>query len=203
MQLAFSPTSPYVRKVMVVLHETGQLGDVELVRPVLNPFDYDASLVAKNPMAKVPTLTLDDGQPIFDSRVICAFLNEQAAANLYGSGDQQWQIRALEATADGILDAGFNMACEVRFRPEEIRSAEWMDSQWTRIMNGCAALNARWMDHLSGPMDIGHIAVGCALGYLDLRHNERGWRTGNDALAHWYEAFSATPSMQATRPVPS
>lgn len=199
MKLAYSPSSPYVRKVMAVLHETGQITDVETSRPVLNPLDFDLGLVAKNPLAKVPTLTLEDGSILYDSRVICGYLNERAGAQLYGSGASHWTIRTLEATADGILDAAFIMVCEVRFRPEDKQWDAWMDGQWARIAHACTALNAHWMAHLRGPLTIGHIAVACALGYLDLRHDARGWRTGNDALAAWYQDFESRPSMVATR----
>lgn len=200
MQLSYSPTSPYVRKVMVVLHETGQLDDVTLVRPVLNPFDFDPALVAVNPIAKVPALITDEGQIIYDSRVICGYLDARVQAGLYGSGATHWGIRTLEATADGIIDAAFNMAVEVRFRPEQIRSTEWMEGQWTRIMHGVAALDAKWIDHLTGPMDIGHIAVACALDYLDTRHSTRDWRNGHQNLAAWSKNFSKHPSMIATHP---
>lgn len=201
MELAYSPTSPYVRKVMVVLHETGQLADVTTIRPALNPFTFDPALVAVNSLAKVPALTTDQGRVLYDSRVICAYLDDCAGAGFYGAGPEAWDMRTLEATADGILDAAFNIAVEVRFRPAEIRFPEWMDGQWRRIENGLAAINDRWMDHLTGPLNIGQIAVGCALGYLDYRHGPRGWRDDVPDLAAWFESFAARPSMQATAPV--
>lgn len=200
MHLSYSPSSPYVRKVMVVLHETGQENDITTSRPALNPFEFDADFVAVNPLAKVPALTLADGHVIYDSRVICGYLNERAGGDLYGAGPAHWDIRTLEATADGIIDAAFSMAVEVRFRPEEIRSAQWMDGQWMRILNTCAALNTRWITHLTDGFDIGHVAVGCALGYLDFRHDARNWRSAHPALAEWYADFSARPSMLATAP---
>ena len=200
MKLAYSPTSPYVRKVMVVLHETGQLDDVTLVETATTPMDPATQLVSQNPIGKVPTLERPDGPALFDSRVICAYLDDRAQADLYRSGARHWEIRTLEAAADGILDAALLMVYESRMRPEGERSPAWIEAQWTKVARGIETINARWMSHLSGPLDMGQIAVGCALGYVDLRHDDRGWRQGNDALARWFESFDSRPSMQATVP---
>ncbi|MDF3414859.1 glutathione S-transferase [Sulfitobacter sp. M57] len=200
MKLAYSPTSPYVRKVMVVLHETDQLADVALETRVTTPLAPDQSLLSSNPLGKVPALERAEGPALYDSRVICAYLNDRAGGTLYGSGARHWDILTLEATADGILDAALLMTYEWRMRPEDMRMDEWVDRQWDKVARGCAALNTRWMSHLAGPLDMGQIAVACALGYVDFRHDARGWRTGNDALAAWYAQFDSRPSMQATRP---
>lgn len=200
MKLAYSPTSPYVRKVMVLLHETGQLDDVSLTSISTTPLAADAALLPSNPLGKVPALEREEGPALYDSRVICAYLNDRAGAKLYGSGARHWDILTLEATADGILDAALSMTYESRLRPEERRMPEWVEGQWDKIARACAALNTRWMSHLSGPIDMGQIAVACALGYVDFRHDARGWRKGNDALAAWYKTFDSRPSMEATRP---
>ena len=107
----------------------------------------------------------------------------------------------LEATGDGITDAALLMTYEARLRPEEHRSADFVEGQWGKIQRGCDALEARWMGHLSGPLDAGQIAVACALGYVDFRHGARNWRQGRDGLARWYENMSQRASMQATVPV--
>lgn len=200
MKLAYSPTSPYVRKVMVLLHETGQLDDVTLDNRATTPLAPDDALLPSNPLGKVPALERSEGPALYDSRVICAYLNDRANASLYGSGARRWDILTLEATADGILDAALLITYEARMRPEDKQMSEWMDGQWNKIVRGCAALNTRWMSHLSGPLDMGQIAVACALGYVDFRHDARGWRKGNDALAEWYAKFDSRPSMQATAP---
>ncbi len=200
MKLFYSATSPYVRKVMVVLHETKQLDDVALEAMKTTPIAPDATLLAKNPLAKVPALERPDGPTLYDSRVICAYLDDRAGGTLYPTGARRWDALTLEATADGILDAALAMTYEERLRPEDKRWPEWVEGQWDKIARACAALNTRWMSHLSGPLDIGQIAVGCALGYVDLRHDARGWRTGNDALAAWYAKFDSRPAMQATVP---
>lgn len=200
MKLYHSPTSPYVRKVMVLLHETGQLDHVELVNTVTTPLQPDENLLAKNPLAKVPALERPDGPTIYDSRVICAYLDARNNAGLYGTGARHWDIRTLEATADGILDAALLMAYEWRMRPEEIRMPEWVDGQWGKVARAVSVINARWMGVLEGPLNMGQIAVGCALGYVDFRHDARGWRNGNDALANWYKTFESRPSMAVTVP---
>ncbi|MDP5219695.1 glutathione S-transferase [Ruegeria sp. 2205SS24-7] len=200
MKLFHSPTSPYVRKVMVLLHETGQLADVEIVPTHSTPISPAESLLGKNPLTKVPALERADGPTLFDSRVICAFLDARVQAGLYPEGARRWEVMTLEALADGILDAALLMTYEGRLRPEGMQWDSWTDAQWIKIERACAALNQRWMAHLSGALDMGQIAVACALGYLDLRHDARSWRTGNEALAAWYSGFESRPSMIATRP---
>ncbi|GHF33036.1 glutathione S-transferase [Seohaeicola zhoushanensis] len=200
MKLSHSPASPYVRKVMVVLHETGQLDDVELVPTATTPIAPSAELIGKNPLGKIPALERDDGPTLFDSRVICAFLDARANAGLYGSGARHWEIRTLEALGDGILDAALSLTYEARFRPEDKRVPDWMEGQWGKAARACAALDRMWMSHLAGPFDAGQIAVACALGYLDFRHAARDWRKDNPALAEWYARIESRPSLAATRP---
>ncbi|MEX0338349.1 MAG: glutathione S-transferase [Arenibacterium sp.] len=200
MKLFYSPTSPYVRKVMVLLHETGLLADVELISAVTSPVDTDATLKAKNPLGKVPALERAEGPTLFDSRVICAYLDAKSSHGLYPSGAGRFETLTLEALADGILDATLAMTYEQRLRPEDKSWDAWGDAQWEKVDRACSALNTMWMSHLSGPLDMGQIAVGCALGYVDFRHDARGWRAGNAALAEWYAGFSERDSMIKTRP---
>lgn len=201
MKLHHSPASPYVRKVMVVLHETGQLDDVTLHAVSTTPLAPDAGLAAANPLAKIPALERADGCTLYDSRVICRFLDARKGGGLYPEGPRLWEVLTLEATGDGITDAALLMTYEARLRPEEHRSAEFVDAQWRKIATACDALDSRWMGHLSGPLDAGQIAVACALGYVDFRHGARNWRQGRDGLARWYEQVSQRPALQATTPV--
>ncbi len=199
MKLMMAGPSPFVRKVLVVLHETEQIDDAELVNVVAAPGGTDAALAAANPIGKIPALVRDEGATLYDSRVITRFLDDRADAGLYGKGNN-WEILTLEATGDGIMDAAVSMIYERRFREEAIQSEKWVEAQWEKVTRGLSALNTRWMGHLNGPIDIGQVSVGCALGYLDFRHGDRDWRKGHDALAAWYEKFSARPSMQETVP---
>ena len=200
MILYSSPTSPYVRKVLILLQETRQLDHVTQIDGSGTPLSPHADVPGKNPLGKIPALERPDGPTLYDSRVICQFLDARAGGKLYPEGARKWDTLTLEATADGILDAALLMTYEARLRPQELRMDSWVDGQWDKIARACAALNTRWMSHLSGSLDMGQIAVACALGYVDFRHEARGWRRGNDALAAWYETFSARPSMQATVP---
>jgi glutathione S-transferase len=200
MRLFYSPASPYVRKVMVVLHETGQVGDVTLVPAGGTPVDPATMPVAINPMGKIPTLERPDGPALYDSRVICRYLNDRAGAALYPDAPRLWETLTLEATGDGILDAAILMIYESRTRPEEHRVPAWVEGQWAKIARALDVLNARWISHLNGPLDIGQIAVGAALGYLDLRLDARNWRMGRPELAAWAEGFGQRDSMIATTP---
>lgn len=204
MRLFFSPTSPYVRKVMVLLHETGQLAEVELVAGSGSPVDPANAPLEANPLGKVPALERPDGPAIYDSRVICRYLDARAhggaGAGLYPSDPRIWDTLTVEATADGILDAALLMVYEGRLRPEALRFAPWVEGQWAKVDRTLDALETRWMAHLEGPLDAGQIAVGCALGYLDFRHDARGWRTGRPGLAAWAARFAGRASMQATLP---
>ncbi|WP_158965205.1 glutathione S-transferase [Chachezhania sediminis] len=200
MKLYYSPSSPFVRKVLVVAHETGQADDLALVEISTTSIAPSEELRAQNPLAKLPALARDDGPAIYDSRVICAFLDDRAGAGLYGTGPAQWEMRTLEATCDGILDAAVLMVYESRVRPEDKRFDGWVEAQWGKVVSGLKGIEDRWMGHLSGKLNIGQIGLGCALGYLDLRHGPRDWRQHVPALAAWYETFGARPSMEATKP---
>lgn len=199
MKLFHNPASPFVRKVMVTLIETGQQDDVTLDTVAGSPTAPGQMPLAQNPLGKVPTLIRDSGAAIYDSRVICRFFDGRAGAGLYPES-HLWETLTLEATADGIMDAAVLIVYESRCRPEEKRSDEWVERQWDKIVRALDVLESRWMSHLSGPLDMGQIAVGCALGYLDFRHGARNWRQGREALAAWYDGFSERPAMQATRP---
>ncbi|WP_299296941.1 glutathione S-transferase [uncultured Tateyamaria sp.] len=199
MKLLVAGPSPFVRKVLVVLHETDQAGDVETVKVTATPGGTDAMLKAANPVGKIPALVRDEGTTIYDSRVICRYLDDRRGAGLYPDTNP-WETLVLEATADAMMEAAVLMVYEKRYRDTTEQSPAWVEAQWSKVESALDALNARWMSHLYGPMDIGQIGVGCALGYLDFRHEDRGWRAGRDALAAWYDTFSARPSMQATNP---
>ena len=201
MKLFHTHTSPFARKVMVVLHETGQVDDVAIESVLTTPFNPAEGLGAENPLAKLPVLVRQDGVNLFDSRVICAYFDARAKAGLHSDGDRRWDTLTLEALGDGILDSAVLMTYEERMRPEEKQYAQWSDAQWLKIKGACSALNAQWMDHLNGPLDMGQISVACALSYVDFRHDARGWRTGNDALSNWLAAFESRPAMVATQPV--
>lgn len=200
MKLYHSPASPFVRKVVVLLHELDKVDTVELITISTTALASDASLMAANPLARIPALERPDGITLHDSRVITAFLDNLYQGGMYPTGSGRWETLTLEATADGIMDSAVAMVYEVRLRDAALVSEPWIEAQWSKVERGLDALNARWMSHLSGPVGAGHIAVACALGYLDFRHDARGWRKGRETLATWYEEFAERPSMVATKP---
>ncbi len=201
MRLFYSPTSPYVRKIMVLLHETGMLERVERVSVGGTPVDTGTLPLALNPLGKIPALERPDGPAIYDSRVICRYLDDLAGGKLYPAGPRLWDTLTLEATADGMLDAAILMVYETRVRPEEKRFEPWVEGQWGKIDRALDALESRWIAQLTGPLDMGQVAVGCALDYLDFRHGGRAWRSTRPDLAAWHARFADRPSMVATVPV--
>lgn len=200
MKLYHAPASPFVRKVMVLLHEAKATDRVTLVPASGSPLDPGTLPIDRNPLGKIPALQRPDGPTLYDSRVITRYLDDLLQAHLYPAAPRLWDTLVIEATGDGIAEAAVLMRYETFVRPEATRSPAWADAQWQKIARALAALEERWMSHLSGPLDMGQIAVGSALGYLDFRHADRDWRAGHPALADWYAAFDARPAMRATAP---
>ncbi|MFK7943161.1 MAG: glutathione S-transferase [Paracoccaceae bacterium] len=199
MKLLYSPLSPYVRKVMVVAHELGLADQIETEAQGGTPIDPNPVIVGANPVGKIPTLITADHGNLFDSRVICRYLNSVGGGALYGQGDAEWPIIGREALAEGMIDAALLAAYEARLRPEDIRFPPWVEGQRAKVTQGAQAFEVR-IGEMSGDLTIDKIALGCALGYADFRHADLGWRDSCPQLAAWYETFVARPSMQATLP---
>ncbi len=200
MKLYHSPTSPFVRKVMVTLHLTGQLDTVALVPGSGTPTAPNEATVGANPLGKIPCLVTDEGESLFDSRVICRYLDWRAQGGLYPDGAALFPVLTAEALSDGIMEAGLLATYEWRLRPEEIRYQPWVDGQVAKLNRGVDALERTALVH-GGPTNAATVAAGCALGYLDYRFPDLGWRERCPTLAAWYAGFSETPPMQATTPV--
>lgn len=200
MKLYHAPASPFVRKVTVLLHEAGATDRVTLVPAAGNPLDPGTMPVDRNPLGKIPALERDDGPTLYDSRVITRYLDDLLQAGLYPPAPRLWDTLVIEATGDGIAEAAVLMRYEMHVRPEATRSPDWAEAQWTKIARALAALEDRWTSHLSGPLDMGQVAIGAALGYLDFRHGERYWRSAHPGLTAWYAAFRTRLSMQLTAP---
>ncbi len=198
MKLYKAGPSPFVRKVLVTLHVTGLLQDVEVVTVKSSPLVCDPALKTVNPACKIPVLEVENGLVLHDSRVICRYLDNRANAGLYPEND--WDALTLEATADALLDSAVLMVYEDRFRPEDKRYANWIEGQWRKVSNTLDALNFVWIRRLTESESIANIAVGCALGYLDFRHSHREWRKGRSELSAWFEQQSCSPVMRATDP---
>jgi glutathione S-transferase len=200
MQLYYAPASPFVRKVMVLLHEAKATAQVTLVPASGNPLEPGSMPTDRNPLGKIPALEREDGPTLYDSRVICRYLDDRLGTGLYPATPRLWDVLTLEATADGICDAAVLMRYEGFVRPEPYRSPEWMEGQWAKVERALTAVENRWMSHLAGPFDMGQIAIGSALGYLDFRFADRDWRRSKPALSAWWAAVGGRASMAATAP---
>jgi glutathione S-transferase len=197
MQLFFSPSSPYVRKVRVVAHELGLDKRIELVPT--DPYDPAHPLHGKNPLGRVPTLITDEGQALFDSPVICEYLDHLAGGGrLYpAAGPARFAALLRQALGDGILDAAVPRRQEV-LRPPAQQSPEWTERRKRNIRLALDELEGRVPELIAAGVDIGTVAIACALSYLDFRFAEDRWRDGRPKLAAWYASFAARPSMKAT-----
>jgi glutathione S-transferase len=201
MKLFYSPTSPYVRKVMVVAKETGQVDKLELETVAASPIAPVDALNAENPLGKVPCLVTDDGNAVFDSRYICEYLDclHDGAKLIPTDGADRWRVQRIHAMCDGVLDAGILCLYEKRLRPEDMAFQPWIDAQMLKINRAVAAL-ADDMAGAGGKVDMASIAAGITLGYLDFRFSDLGWRDKHPALKEFYDAFSQRPAMQETVP---
>lgn len=197
MQLFYSPASPFVRKVMACAIAREIDGQIE--RVPTNAHASPADLIAANPLSKVPCLITEDGVALFDSPVICEYLDaiEDGALPLFPRhGGALWRALKFQAMADGIMDAAVARRGEQQ-RPAEAARDAFMARQKAAVDRTVAALEAD-PPHLT--VDIGSIAVGCALGYLDFRFAQEPWRPAAPNLTAWFATFSENPCMARTTP---
>lgn len=199
LQLYDNPASPFCRKVNVLLEELGESHLVERIPAIGHPTASEKMPTSINPLGKIPVLLRDDGPAIYDSRVICRFLDDHFGGRFYPA-HRIWDVLTLEATADGMMDAAVLMVYESRARPEDKRHADWVEGQWAKIERGLDMLEDRWMSHLQGHFDIGVASVAIALDYLDFRAPERDWRDGRVVLGAWHAKIADRASLAQTMP---
>jgi glutathione S-transferase len=199
MQLHWSPKSPYVRKVMIAAHELGVVDQLELVRSVAAMLKPNPALMAVNPLSKIPALVLDDGRTLWDSVVICEYLNARATGPLFpAEGDARWKALRWHALGDGVLDT------LILWRNERERAAPLPNlmAAFELKLNASLALLEDEVPALTQtPFGIGHLTLVCALGYIDYRFDHLGWRVRAPALAAWFVAMQQRDSVKATEPV--
>lgn len=202
MKLHWSPKSPYVRKVMIAILERGLDGQIECVRSPVAITSPNSEVMRDNPLNKIPTLVRDNGDPLYDSMVICAYLD------VLGEGprlipdrfEDRIETLRLHALANGLIDALILWRNE-RDRPEQARSRPHLDAYAFKVDATLDHLEAIEVARLGGrPFDLGQITLGTALGYADFRFAELGWRSTRPSLTTWFEGFSSRPSAQATAP---
>lgn len=198
MKLFYANTSPYARKVRVFAAEKGLGGRIEAI--LCNPFDVSPELKAANPLSKVPSLVLDDGDALYDSPAICEYLDSLAPNSrlIPEEGAARWVVLRRHALADGILDAAFSVVMERR-RDDGEQSPSWLE-RWTAAIGRSLDALETEIGSFPANLNLAHIATGCALAYLDFRLPDLEWRTGHPETAKWFEAFAERPSMKDTRP---
>jgi glutathione S-transferase len=199
LKLYYSATSPYVRKCLVSAIELGLRDQIELLPAAPHPINRDRTLIVSNPLGKVPTLITEDGTVLYDSHVICEYLNALGDGHLLPEKvSARWPVYRDQALADGILDAAVLVRYETFARPESLRWKDWIDGQLDKVTCSLAELEQRAATFER--VDLGNIAIGCALGYLDFRFASLGWQKTYPQTAAWFARFGARESMMATRP---
>ncbi len=202
MKLLYAPQTPFARKVRAAAIELG-LGDrlqLEYVQVAPGKPNRDYAK-AHNPLRKIPALVTAEGMTIFDSTVICEYLDAMAGGGgiVPREGNARWRVLTNHALAQGICEAAVLVRYETWLRPEAYRWSEWTEDQWDK-----AGAGIEWFEQhaaeLEGPVNLAHIALGCALGYIDFRTPEHDWRTRNPTVAAWFETLAQRPSFAQTRP---
>jgi glutathione S-transferase len=200
MKLHWSPRSPFVRKVMIVAHEAGLADRLTLVRTVAATTKPHSELMRDNPLSKIPTLVLDDGTVLYDSPVICEYLDRMHPGPKLFPPDGAARMTALrrQALGDGFLDFLLLWRDErARAQPSDVHLVGYAAKRKSTL----AAIDREVDDLAASAFSIGHIALGCALGYLDFRFAAEDWRGDHPRLARWHADFGARPSVQATQPI--
>ena len=197
MKLYSNPASPFARKCRVIAHELA----IKLEEIDINARD-DESFRAINPLKKIPALVLDDGSALFDSPVICEYLNEFGGGKFFPGQSVwrptsgRWKALGLQALGDGIMDAA--VACRYEStQPEERRNPDHIARYMATVKGGLDALERTTMSETA---TIAEVTIGCALGYLDFRYADLKWRDSYPRLAEWFAKFAQNPSMLATAP---
>jgi glutathione S-transferase len=199
MKLYWALMSPFVRKVMMVAHETGTASRMALVGTSVSMAEANPQVQVDNPLSKIPTLVLDDGSALYDSRTICEYLDSlHAGAKLFPEGAARWDALRRHSLGDGMMD-DLVLWRQERLKPEARQTRPWL-ATFADKNNACLAQLEAGADRLAAmPFDIGHIALGCALGYMDARFADLQWRNQRPRLAAWHAQFEARPSAAATR----
>jgi len=201
MKLIGSDTSPYVRKVRVVMAEK----KIEYQYELVDVFSPDSPIHQVNPLGKVPCLIMDDGGAVFDSRVIVEYLDNLTPVHrlIPPAGRARVEVKCWEALADGLLDAALLLRMEQTQRDESQRSPKWIARQMAKVEGALAAMSSGLADKpwcCDGKYTLADIAVGCALGYLDFRFSNMGWRAQHANLARHAEKLFARASFVDTTP---
>lgn len=200
MKIFYSPASPFIRKALVVAHELGVADEMTLLPSAAHPVKRDARVVVVNPSGRVPALILDDGEVLYDSRVICEYLDARHghAAIFPPPGTSRWRALRRQSLGDGIMEAAVAARYERYVRPENLRWQDWWDGYMEKVASSLDAMEAE-LRGADASFDIGHITLACALSYLDFRYADMNWRRGRPVSAAWFDTIRTRASMQATQ----
>lgn len=201
MKLWFNPASPFARKVRIVALETGLNGGIEEMSVMVSPVKPHPDLARENPLVKIPALTTPDQGTLYDSAVICEYLDSLSgkAALFPKSGPDRWRELRLQALGDGMLEAAVLMRYENAVRPQALQWSDWVAGQFAKVRAGLGALEREcggWGDRFA----IGEITAACVCGYLDFRFPDEKWRATHPGLEKWFAKTSKRPSITATVP---
>lgn len=197
MYIFYSPASPFVRKCLVTADELGCYDKITLMDCNAHPVNRDQTIIQKNPLGQVPTLVTEQEDSLFDSKVICEYLNQKQNGHLFGNDTNKWQILKEHAIADGIMTTAVLLRIEKTMRPAEL--------EWTDLSQGHAdkiETSLRYFENhpenLDSPINIVQITLACALTYIDFRLPQLAWRERFHRLDEWLAKFNQRPSMQKT-----
>jgi len=202
MKIFYSTSSPFVRKVMVVAHELGIADKIERMKSAVHPIRFDAGVVEHNPLGQVPTFFTDGDLVLYDSRVICEYLDDRfGRAEIFPkNSDLRWRALTDQVLADGMTSAALLIRYELTVRDEAMQNAAWVAGQRRKIEDGVRLLEAtvrEWRHRF----DIGTIAVACSLSYLEFKLPEINWRSACPNVACWLDGVGQRPSLRKTVPV--
>lgn len=199
MKLHHSALSPFVRKVTILAGFLGVADRIELVPGKGNVMLHDPGFRRIAPSGQIPVLITDAGEALFDSPVICEYLDDLAQGDLFGRGDHRWRNLRDQALGDSMCDAALQLRYEIGLRPAGLQWQDWRAAWASKITDTLAWLEAR-PGHLDGRRDIGAISIFCALAFIDNRVTEIAWRGTSPQTAAWFDAFAARPEVAATHP---
>lgn len=199
MKIFYSSASPFVRKAMIVADELGVVDRIERLPAAANPVNRDRNIIPFNPLGQVPTFITDDEQVLFDSKVICEYLNTTFKGNLFGDEHTRWAVLTDHAAADGVIAASLLVRYELLARPEALRWNDWVEGQTDKITMGLQYFEDKAKD-LADRIDIVTITLVCAFDYLDFRLPDYNWQQRFPGLKTWYDKFSVRESIAKSKP---
>lgn len=201
MKLRSNRASPFARKTRILAREAGIAARVDEIEIAVSPVAPNEALARENPLVKIPALVTDEGETLYDSSVICEYLDTLHAGRKFfpASGPERFTALRRQALTDGILEAAVLCRYEMAVRPESLRWKDWLEGQKHKIRSGLDALEAEvgsWGDHF----EIGQIGAACVCGYLDFRFADLNWRAGRPKLTAWFARAAQRPSVRETAP---